>query len=261
MRRSILTIAMLLGCAGMASAADLGSGSIYDVPATAPTEGYNWSGFYFGVQGGLGGGSFEYPYSLSSTTSATTFSGKVTDHASGGFGGVTAGANWQISPNFVTGVETDIASSNIEDTVGIRIGGSSGGVGGVGRVSAGSSVDWFGTTRLRAGWANGPLLLYGTGGIAYGGVTTSIKASARGSGVFGSFKRQSSDTLVGWTAGAGAEYALNSHWTLKTEYLYVDLGKENYNNNTLNILGTSANINVSRDTAFHTVKAGVNYRW
>ena len=33
------------------------------------------------------------------------------------------------------------------------------------------------------------------------------------------------DTRVGWTAGVGTEYAFGNGWSLKAEYLYVDLGR------------------------------------
>ena len=42
-----------------------------------------------------------------------------------------------------------------------------------------------------------------------------------------------SATRVGWTVGAGVEYALTRQWSLKGEYLYVDLGKTGANASTL----------------------------
>ena len=33
-----------------------------------------------------------------------------------------------------------------------------------------------------------------------------------------------SSSRVGWTVGAGAEYALTNNWTIRGEYLYADLG-------------------------------------
>ncbi|MGC1253461.1 MAG: outer membrane beta-barrel protein, partial [Xanthobacteraceae bacterium] len=70
------------------------------------------------------------------------------------------------------------------------------------------------------------LLLYGTAGLAYGGVKDSatLVFSAPADG---NYAGANSETRVGWTAGAGAEYALAANWSMKFEYLFVDLGKTN----------------------------------
>ena len=87
-------------------------------------------------------------------------------------------------------------------------------------------LDWLGTTRVRVGYAVTPdnrLMIYGTGGIAYGG-------GSRHFDVFDNVDGWDwnggggSNTRVGWTIGAGAEYAFTDHITLKGEYLYYDLG-------------------------------------
>ena len=83
----------------------------------------------------------------------------------------------------------------------------------------GNSLDWFGTTRARLGWASGPTLTYVTGGLAYGEV------SAQGSQISGGlFSGSASQSKVGWTIGGGVEYALNENLSLKAEYLYIDFG-------------------------------------
>jgi outer membrane immunogenic protein len=35
---------------------------------------------------------------------------------------------------------------------------------------------------------------------------------------------------VGWTVGAGAEWMVAQHWSIKGEYLYYDLGSVTLNN-------------------------------
>ena len=62
---------------------------------------------------------------------------------------------------------------------------------------------------------------------------------------------RSSKTRFGWTIGAGAEYAPDASWTLKSEYLYTDFGKST----------VSAAIGIDNDVAFHLVRAGLNYRF
>ncbi|TGV14248.1 outer membrane beta-barrel protein, partial [Mesorhizobium sp. M4B.F.Ca.ET.143.01.1.1] len=56
---------------------------------------------------------------------------------------------------------------------------------------------------------------YFTGGLAYGEAEANPDIAGYGG----------KDTLVGWTAGAGIEHAFSKNWTLKAEYLFVDLGK------------------------------------
>ena len=105
-------------------------------------------------------------------------------------------------------------------------------------------VKWFGTLRGRLGWIpTDPLLLYATGGLAYGNVTDNLSVATtpfpgvgsqpgggfsyacRNPGPPSCFLGSSSQTLVGWTAGVGGEYMLMRNLTVKAEYLYVNLGR------------------------------------
>ena len=219
---------------------------------------FDWNGLYFGVQGGLAGGSFDYPATIDiPLLGGASLDGSIKDDSMGGFGGVTAGYNWMVSPNVLVGVETDISAAGIDGSLGLSAKIDTPLGGGGFNISGGSKVNWFGSTRLRAGWVDGPLLLYATGGVAYGETESYYKASATG---LGSAKDSVSSTSTGWTAGFGAEYAINPAWTLKTEYAYYDLGKENLVS-IPEILGPGSSLNLSRETTFHTVKAGLNYHW
>lgn len=88
-----------------------------------------------------------------------------------------------------------------------------------GAVSSNTSGDFTGTVRPRLGFAAGPWLLYGTAGLAYGNVQTTISSNL-GDG----FTASSSEWRTGWVAGGGIEYAISKNWSLKTEYLHTDLG-------------------------------------
>jgi outer membrane immunogenic protein len=83
---------------------------------------------------------------------------------------------------------------------------------------------WFGTVRGRIGITATPnLLIYGTGGLAYGRITdtgTLVYTPP----VDGNYSGSTSDTRTGWVAGGGAEYAWSDKWSTKIEYLYHDLG-------------------------------------
>jgi outer membrane immunogenic protein len=92
--------------------------------------------------------------------------------------------------------------------------------------TASTSLDWLGTVRGRVGYASGDLLVYATGGLAYGKVKESFSytASFPGFGPFFTASGGGSDTQTGWTAGGGAELAIDKWWSLKGEYLFYDLG-------------------------------------
>ena len=138
----------------------------------------------------------------------------------GFIGGIQAGYNWQGAGPLVLGLETDIQYSNVESSV--------------------FTLDYFGTIRARAGFAVDQFLLYGTGGFAYGTGTYELGGLS------------SDRSAFGWTIGLGGEYALGNNWSLKGEYLYVDLGSETFTtiNGPLDV-GLTANI----------LRLGANYKF
>src|SRR5262249_31953552 len=72
-----------------------------------------------------------------------------------------------------------------------------------------ASPGWVGSLRPRLGYAMGPLMIYGTGGLAYGNPA---------------LMTFNSNFRLGWTAGAGVEYQLYKNMGLRLEYLHTDLG-------------------------------------
>jgi len=216
------------GLAGVsaASAADLPARTYTKAPVYVD-PGFNWSGFYVGGNVGYSWGRSNNSETLSR---ATTGVGLVTSTANndvdGVIGGGQFGYNWQ-SSNWLFGLETDFQGSGERGSAlftcvacandGTNI-----------TSSLTQKLDWFGTARARAGFLATPtLLLYGTGGFAYGEVKTS--GSVTGTGLAGTpltvaFPGTSS-TRSGWTAGGGIEGRIVSNWTWKLEYLYMDLGR------------------------------------
>jgi outer membrane immunogenic protein len=81
-----------------------------------------------------------------------------------------------------------------------------------------SKLDWFGTSRLRAGFARGDTLSYATVGVAYG--NSSIGDHDVGGGLF---VNNASAIRAGWVAGSGTEYAVLPNLSLRAEYLYVSM--------------------------------------
>lgn len=152
-------------------------------PLTAAEQYQSYfDGLYIGINGGYGQGSIDSG-SFSSPT------------ATGFLGGLQAGANKQVG-SFVFGMITDIDIGAID--------------------KSGNKLAWIGTTRGKAGLLLTPTLwLYGTGGVAYGGVNLGVINQVD----FTGFKMPT----VGYAFGAGAEYALSPNWGLGLEYLHVKL--------------------------------------
>jgi outer membrane immunogenic protein len=73
-----------------------------------------------------------------------------------------------------------------------------------------------------------------------------------------------SSTCYGWTAGAGAEYALMNGWSIKAEYLYVDLGRASTTSTNLTAGGAAFPSNVFTHTVnlrSNIGRIGVNYKF
>jgi outer membrane immunogenic protein len=230
--------ALALSAPLAASAADL---PVKAQPVPPPVVVYNWTGFYIGANGGYSWGRDPYDLAGASTTRTrvfrafglpaetlvsdvtapgVAFAGSGTANIDGGVAGGQIGYNWQIDRTWVVGLETDIQWSGQRGSVAfcLTVGCPAGTFG----VTADYGLRWFGTFRARAGVLVDPrVLLYVTGGLAYG----EVKADYT-SGIFGAplALLSTSTTRAGWTVGAGVEGAFWNNWSLKAEYLYVDLG-------------------------------------
>lgn len=123
------------------------------------------------------------------------------------------------------------------------------------------------------------LLIFGTGGLVYGRVNANaVLNTVAGNSVVsahvgylcvagpGCFVGSNSMTAVGWTLGAGAEYALTSNITVKAEYLYIDLGRGisvdsvALNSGGVHLAPSSFTAQFST-VAFNVVRAGMNYKF
>lgn len=124
--------------------------------------------------------------------------GELTDDLSNDISGyllgVDAGVNFTIVDGVVAGVVGDIAWSNIEAD------------------GADIVLQWSGSVRGRLGFDGGSFMPYLTAGLAFG----SVDAGAV------------TNTHLGWTGGAGIEFAATEELSLNLEYRYTDLAPENF---------------------------------
>lgn len=131
------------------------------------------------------------------------------------------------------------------------------------------SLDYFGTVRGRLGYDFNGWLVYGTGGFAYGHASLDYTSNflLGGATVTSVSTGTASEMHTGWTAGAGIEYAINPHWSVKAEWLHVDLGTEDYPAvGTTTVVATGAQSPFNGDgfrshLTFDAFKAGANYRF
>ena len=250
MRRILLSAVMSLA-ALPAFAADLPSRVM---PAPSPimaTPVYNWTGFYVGANAGYAWGSGDVSVLgnapiLSALSLAGLPNGASLDN-DGFTMGVQAGYNYQIN-QFVLGAEADANWVDGSD--------SKGALGSTGlNFYSSSKVEWLSTIRARAGFAINNVLIYGTGGFAFGEAKSTVTVS--GPFGFGSYTGSESGTRTGWTLGAGVEYAFTRNITARVEYLYYNLGDKTYTSNGIGALQASAKAQFDGNI----IRAGVNYKF
>lgn len=265
----ITVVASLLSTG--AFAADLAPRPYTKAPVIVD-PGYNWTGFYVGLNGGYSWGRARETALIGAPFpgSATT-----TQNVNGGVFGGQIGYNWQVDPKWVLGVEADAQwtgergrSNDLLATLRTTLPGGDFNVVNTLSVNNETKLPWFATFRGKAGFLADPsLLLYGTAGLAVGEVKFSsqgtLTAQLFGPGALGTTPAgplvtlvgpilSDSQTRVGWTAGAGIEKKFTQNWSAKLEYIYIDLGTKTYNS------GVNA-VDVSfRD---QIVRAGINYQF
>lgn len=229
MRKPLLSAVMSLAMTAGASAADYS-----DAPPA-----WSWAGFYFGANGG---------YALSTSRDQLALAGDQPTglYSTGGFGGGQIGYNVQIS-RWVLGVEADFQSASIGDAVNDLNYGD----------YFSSQLSSFGTVRGRLGVAFNPMLVYVTGGFAYGNLSSFVNGPVLVGAPY-SF----SGIATGYALGVGVEYAVDRSWSLKAEYLYLNFGKNDPTSAagpySLIYGGGWATVN---NDAFNAVRIGLNYRF
>jgi len=259
MKRTLLAATALgFTLSASAFAADLPSRKAppYIPPPPPPV----WTGFYGGLNLGggwaAGGGQnslLPYADPRCALSPANFFilpgGGNTSNNTGGVVGGAQIGYNYQFGNSFLVGVEADFQGTSLTGgnsgnniaayaspllpAGGVLVPLATGNGGNIG-------LPWFGTVRGRAGYLVTPtLLVYGTGGFAYGEVTAF----------------NFSNTRTGWTAGGGVEWMFHPNWSAKIEYLYTDLSGGGATG------GWGWNYGYHRHPQINVVRAGVNYHF
>jgi outer membrane immunogenic protein len=245
MKKMMLASIALIALAGTARAADIApsvAAPAYKTPVIAL---YNWTGFYIGANLGYGWGR------LNTDVNVGTVAGTANGELDGVLGGFQAGYNWQMG-RFVFGFETDLQLSDQKNSTSFTCPAATCGV----TVTATGEprLPWFGTARLRLGYAADRWLVYATGGLAYGELRTDVTVTAAG---IGTATGSASTTRAALAVGGGVEYGITNNWSAKLEYLFINSGDVN-NTTTLAGVGTVTHTDRIKD---HVLRAGVNYRF
>ncbi len=256
-RTFLLSTVAVAAVAGTAFAADLPSRRappVYAPPPPIPV--FTWTGFYVGGQVGyefgrsnsfstvgatgvgldavgankngvIGGGHVGYLFSTQSLPVLGSLLG-----ANGGFGFGTGG---------VIGIEGDVDGTSARAAYLLPVTG----------VTDNARENIQGSVRGRLGIAFDRVLLYGTGGVAFGGLQNNYFNPA--TGAIDSLSR----TRVGYTVGGGVEYAFTNNLSVRVEYRYTDFGR--FSDNLTNTTGGA--VNVSHRETNNRVQAGFSYKF
>lgn len=281
-----------------------GSGiyNAYKAPPLLPTPS-NWTGAYVGASFGWGSQWSKQPIGLSasgfgtgspgasqpaanaaSSVAVASVPGSVITDPNGFIAGGQVGYNYQID-RFVIGAEADLSAAGISGKAS-QMGAFAASppptafVSATTLVNAEQHIDWFGTVRARFGYLpTSNLLLYATGGLAYGhvasstGISQGVCTSAFGGELCNTATGAGSASAIqaGWAVGGGFEYALAEHWSVKAEYLHYDLGSLSYGVSALSmpvLLSppepvTTITTNVAATARFNgdIGRVGLNYRF
>jgi outer membrane immunogenic protein len=212
---------LVVGIGSAASAQNIG----------ADSSNADWAGFHAGISLGGGFGTSRKDFSTGSSTGDFDTTGVI--------GGLSAGYDLQFG-NVVAGLESDFSGSSVSGSTNCPNS----------AFVCSTDSPWIATVRPRVGYALDRVLPYVTAGLAVADVHVHSVFTPRGT-VGVDFDR----TEPGWTVGTGVEAALNSKWSVRAEYLYVQLADAN---------GPVANAPTqTSSTKFreNIARIGINYRF
>ena len=192
------------------------------VAPTIDWTGYSWTGFYAGGQVGLVWGTTHGAYNVA-TPGGLFGSEPLTGGAQVAIVDGHVGYNQQFN-NWVVGLEGSVDGTNIVRTSTLPVFDPTGATtGGILTTAAQSNIQ--GSARGRAGYAFGRLLTFATGGVAVGDFSLQSYFWGQDAlGLFNAANKGQSMMRMGWTLGAGAEWAFNRNWSVRGEYRYTDFG-------------------------------------
>jgi len=236
-KTSLVALGALLASPVAAAAADLFE------PAPVP----QWSGFYLGITGGYGWGELDF-------TPTGDYAGapNPTIEPDGGLIGGQIGMDFDAGNGIIWGAVGDISWADMTDSVCVEATGPC--VGDPDESYGIANVDWFATVRGKFGFGMESAQIYATGGLAIAGAKATV------TNIDGVTDFSDSNTLVGWTVGAGVLYKFTENISIGGEYLYADFGKQNYDFSG-DTLGGPVTGGASADLSMQVFRGSLNYHF
>lgn len=248
-KKIIIAGALLLGCAGVASAAGA-------EPTSGNQSPYDWSGSYIGLHLGYGWGDSTFvdnEYNGVGTFPEVKWGVK----SDGLIGGLNGGHNWH-RDDFVYGIEGEVGHLNLSGNrlqPGVDpLGDPYDGFGTVGK-------GWYGGLSARAGYALDRTLLYAKAGVVYSAAKLGFSDTCTVAPCGNSTANASEKVGWGYQLGAGLDYALTDRWIVKAEYAYMDFGKSKISGQGVGGGFAGVPFSIRSDLSIHTLKLGVNYKF
>jgi outer membrane immunogenic protein len=264
-------VLVLAGIATLSAAANAAPVNNAAPEVAAPV---NWTGFYVG--GDIGG----LAWHGHGTSDFFQQNGNPDDQERDNFvshspsstsvtGGIYTGLNWQFAPSWVIGLEADWQPTKLQDSFCRQTDVLSGSCNADARGGATivHDVRLSGTVRGRLGWYFEQMMVYATGGGAFGEVRTTLDLNCpSGCGLTGiptTASAETSSRKTGWVVGGGIERMFGHNWIVRAEYLHIGLGNVS---NTLFVpaancvVGTCALLS-SQDLSFDIVRLGLSYKF
>ncbi|MCA0399677.1 MAG: porin family protein [Proteobacteria bacterium] len=259
-------VALLALSASLASAADLARKPAS--PVMPRMAAFSWTGFYVGANAGYAFGQQSTRLGLGGAWAAESAALQNDFRTAGGgnlrpgsfIGGIQAGYNRQVGM-MVYGAEVDFNYMDLRKRTAYSLVGAGGFPALTYNYTRSVDTDWLITLRPRIGYAMDRTLLYVTGGLALAQVKDGWSVASNGNYLKA---MTNSGVRIGWTVGAGVEHAFTNNWTTKLEYLYTDLGRSSKDSSYLP--GSAFTVpayteQVKTRLTFHTIRAGVNYKF
>jgi outer membrane immunogenic protein len=270
-----LTIYSAVAAALVATPAVAADMAVKAPPPTSPKPAPSWTGFYIGgnvdavIQQVSGTSDFLQPGDPGGASNPQANNPTSTN----AIGGVQFGYNWQFDPRWLVGIEGDWDFTHTRysfcrqtDTLSVACFDNNNGF-----ETIGSNTDWLATLRGRFGFVNSSnILLYVTGGVAWGRVNTNLAQSCLVDGCGDSIiklaaSNSSATDKAGWVAGLGAAIPIDRNWSARLEWLHIDLGTITSTFTTPGVInghGATTSTTVwSRNERYDVLRVGLDYRF
>jgi outer membrane immunogenic protein len=209
---------------------------------------FTWTSCYAGLQagGGFGQTSLTDSFGTIALAGGTGFTSANTG-IDGYLLGGQIGCDYQFGSNWVVGFEGSAGWGNISGNTTVAIPGVPGD-----SLNFTENTDLLTSVTARIGYAWNDWLLYAKGGAAWTGNRYSASDTAGALFAFDGL-----ETRLGWTAGAGIEWAFSRNWSVKLEYDYYGFGTRSVTFIDNTIAMTSGPVNINQNVQI--VKLGLNF--